>query len=210
MMNACRGLGIDRNDFVVGAPGLPAPWRTAGGRETRRNPEQYVSTDEPHARQPAAGPKLPPYGPSVTLAQARQVADAALAPARENGWTMVIAIVRSRRLPRVSGEDGRDTGRQRRHRRHQSAFCRHLQAPDQDVSRPSRERWGRAARAAPAGRHPRRKAAFRSSWTGSWSVRSACRAARAPKTRCAPRPEPRRCRSAPFGMNAGNIRSMYF
>jgi len=42
---------------------------------------------------PAAGPKLPPYGPSITLAQAKQVADAALAPARENGWTMVIAIV---------------------------------------------------------------------------------------------------------------------
>jgi glc operon protein GlcG len=42
---------------------------------------------------PAAGPRLPPYGPSVTLAQAKQVADAALAPARKNGWTMVIAIV---------------------------------------------------------------------------------------------------------------------
>ncbi|WP_428097132.1 GlcG/HbpS family heme-binding protein [Candidatus Rariloculus sp.] len=52
-----------------------------------------MSTDEPHARQPAAGPKLPPYGPSITLAQAKQVADTALAPARENGWTMVIAIV---------------------------------------------------------------------------------------------------------------------
>jgi uncharacterized protein GlcG (DUF336 family) len=43
--------------------------------------------------QPAAGPKLPPYGPSITLAQAKRVADAALAPARKNGWTMVIAIV---------------------------------------------------------------------------------------------------------------------
>ncbi len=42
---------------------------------------------------PAAGPKLPPYGPSITLAQAKRVAEAALAPAHENGWTMVIAIV---------------------------------------------------------------------------------------------------------------------
>ncbi len=48
-----------------------------------------MSTDNP----PAAGPKLPPYGPSITLAQARRVAEAALAPAHENGWTMVIAIV---------------------------------------------------------------------------------------------------------------------
>jgi glc operon protein GlcG len=42
---------------------------------------------------PAPGPKLPPYGPSITLAQAKKVADAALAPAKENGWTVVIAIV---------------------------------------------------------------------------------------------------------------------
>ncbi len=48
-----------------------------------------MSTDNP----PAAGPKLPPYGPSITLAQAKRVAEAALAPAHENGWTMVIAIV---------------------------------------------------------------------------------------------------------------------
>lgn len=40
-----------------------------------------------------AGPKLPPYGESITLEQAKRVADAALAPARENQWTMVIAIV---------------------------------------------------------------------------------------------------------------------
>ena len=40
-----------------------------------------------------AGPKLPPYGQSITLEQAKRVADAALAPARENQWTMVIAIV---------------------------------------------------------------------------------------------------------------------
>ena len=42
---------------------------------------------------PAPGPKLPPYGPSITLLQAKEVADAALAPAKENGWTVVIAIV---------------------------------------------------------------------------------------------------------------------
>lgn len=42
---------------------------------------------------PAAGPKLPPYGPAITLAQAKNVAAAALAPAQANGWTMVIAIV---------------------------------------------------------------------------------------------------------------------
>ncbi len=48
-----------------------------------------MSTDKP----PVAGPKLPPYGPSITLAQAKRVAEAALAPAHANGWTMVIAIV---------------------------------------------------------------------------------------------------------------------
>ena len=42
---------------------------------------------------PAPGPKLPKYGPSITLAQARTVAEAALAPAREHGWTVVVAIV---------------------------------------------------------------------------------------------------------------------
>jgi uncharacterized protein GlcG (DUF336 family) len=41
----------------------------------------------------APGPKLPPYGPSITLAQAKKVAEAALAPAYENRWTVVIAIV---------------------------------------------------------------------------------------------------------------------
>jgi uncharacterized protein GlcG (DUF336 family) len=42
---------------------------------------------------PAAGPKLPPYGMSITNEQAKKVADAALAPARANGWTVVVAIV---------------------------------------------------------------------------------------------------------------------
>ena len=41
---------------------------------------------------PAAGPKLPPYGPTITISQAKKVADAALAPARANGWTVAIAI----------------------------------------------------------------------------------------------------------------------
>jgi glc operon protein GlcG len=42
---------------------------------------------------PTPGPKLPAYGPSITLAQAKIVATAALAPARENRWTVVVAIV---------------------------------------------------------------------------------------------------------------------
>jgi glc operon protein GlcG len=42
---------------------------------------------------PAAGPKLPPYGLSITNEQAKKVAGAALAPARANGWTVVVAIV---------------------------------------------------------------------------------------------------------------------
>ena len=42
---------------------------------------------------PAPGPKLPPYGRSITIAEAKKVADAALAPAKTNGWTVVIAIV---------------------------------------------------------------------------------------------------------------------
>jgi uncharacterized protein GlcG (DUF336 family) len=51
-----------------------------------------MSTSVPPSH-PAPGPKLPPYGPSVTIAQAKKVADAALAPAKANGWTVVIAIV---------------------------------------------------------------------------------------------------------------------
>jgi uncharacterized protein GlcG (DUF336 family) len=45
------------------------------------------------AEQRTPGPKLPPYGPSITLAQAKQVANASLGPAYANHWTMVIAIV---------------------------------------------------------------------------------------------------------------------
>jgi len=42
---------------------------------------------------PTPGPKLPPYGPSITITQAKKVAHVALAQARANGWTIVIAIV---------------------------------------------------------------------------------------------------------------------
>ena len=42
---------------------------------------------------PTPGPKLPPYGLSITNEQAKKVAAAALAPARSNQWTMVVAIV---------------------------------------------------------------------------------------------------------------------
>ena len=42
---------------------------------------------------PAPGPKLPPYGMSITNEQAKKVAAAVLKPARENQWTMVVAIV---------------------------------------------------------------------------------------------------------------------
>jgi glc operon protein GlcG len=42
---------------------------------------------------PAPGPKLPPYGRSITIAEAKKVAEAALSPAYANGWTVVIAIV---------------------------------------------------------------------------------------------------------------------
>lgn len=50
------------------------------------------ASDDLHPR-PAAGPKLPSYGPSINLAQAKRVADAALTLARTNQWTIVIAIV---------------------------------------------------------------------------------------------------------------------
>jgi uncharacterized protein GlcG (DUF336 family) len=46
-----------------------------------------------HSQPRTAGPKLPPYGLSITLAQSKKVAAAALAPAHTNNWTMVIAIV---------------------------------------------------------------------------------------------------------------------
>ena len=42
---------------------------------------------------PAPGPKLPPYGRSITLAEAKRAATAALAPAQTHGWAMVVAIV---------------------------------------------------------------------------------------------------------------------
>lgn len=45
------------------------------------------------AAKPAAGPKLPPYGRSITLAEAKKAAAAALAPAKEHGWTVAAAIV---------------------------------------------------------------------------------------------------------------------
>ena len=49
---------------------------------------------EPQSKKPPiAGPKLPPYGPSITNEQAKKVAAAALEPARANQWTMVVAIV---------------------------------------------------------------------------------------------------------------------
>src|SRR5947207_6413818 len=54
---------------------------------------RFVSTVIDSRPKPAAGPKLPPYGPSITLAQAKKVAEAALASAHEHGWTVVIAIV---------------------------------------------------------------------------------------------------------------------
>ena len=44
-------------------------------------------------QKPAPGPKLPPYGRSITLAEAKRAAAAALAPATKNGWTVVVAIV---------------------------------------------------------------------------------------------------------------------
>ena len=42
---------------------------------------------------PTPGPKLPPYGRSITLAEAKKAAAAALVPAKANGWTVVVAIV---------------------------------------------------------------------------------------------------------------------
>ena len=45
------------------------------------------------SEKPVAGPKLPPYGLSINNEQARKVAAAALKAARENQWTMVVAVV---------------------------------------------------------------------------------------------------------------------
>jgi uncharacterized protein GlcG (DUF336 family) len=52
-----------------------------------------VTTSDPSHARPAAGPKLPKYGSPITLQQAKTIAEAALAPAYANDWTMVIAIV---------------------------------------------------------------------------------------------------------------------
>lgn len=46
-------------------------------------------------QKPAPGPKLPPYGRSITLAEAKRAAAAALEPAKANGWAVVVAIVDS-------------------------------------------------------------------------------------------------------------------
>src|SRR5215471_5967506 len=52
--------------------------------------EHHVASEHD---KPTPGPKLPPYGLSITNEQARKVATAALKPAIENQWTMVVAIV---------------------------------------------------------------------------------------------------------------------
>ena len=44
-------------------------------------------------QKPTPGPKLPPYGRSITLAEAKRAAAAALEPAKANGWAVVVAIV---------------------------------------------------------------------------------------------------------------------
>jgi uncharacterized protein GlcG (DUF336 family) len=51
-----------------------------------------MSTPTPPSR-PTPGPKLPSYGRSITLAEAKKAATAALVPAQANGWTVVVAIV---------------------------------------------------------------------------------------------------------------------
>jgi uncharacterized protein GlcG (DUF336 family) len=51
-----------------------------------------MSTPTPPSR-PTPGPKLPPYGRSITLAEAKKASAAALVPAQANGWTVVVAIV---------------------------------------------------------------------------------------------------------------------
>ena len=74
-----------------------------------------MSTQTETPVRPAAGPKLPPYGPSITLAQAKKVAAAALEAARANQWTMVIAVVDpGGHLVYLEKLD--ETGRQRRDR----------------------------------------------------------------------------------------------
>src|SRR6476646_6025821 len=55
--------------------------------------ERSVESQSDKPAKPAPGPKLPPYGMSITNEQAKKVASAALKPARENQWTMVVAIV---------------------------------------------------------------------------------------------------------------------
>src|SRR5262245_54351730 len=52
-----------------------------------------VTTSDPSHARPAPGPKLPKYGPPITIKQAKKIAEAAPAPAYANDWTMVIAIV---------------------------------------------------------------------------------------------------------------------
>jgi uncharacterized protein GlcG (DUF336 family) len=50
-------------------------------------------TEPKSPSRPTPGPKLPSYGRSITLAEAKRAAAAALVPAMANGWTVVVAIV---------------------------------------------------------------------------------------------------------------------
>lgn len=45
------------------------------------------------AAPPAAAPPPPGYGDTVTIEQARKAADAAMAEAKKNNWTMAISVV---------------------------------------------------------------------------------------------------------------------
>src|SRR5437773_7210744 len=65
----------------------------SAGNHGKEPARQTMSTSNNPPARPTPGPKLPPYGPSITIAQAKIVADAALEPARENSWTVVVAIV---------------------------------------------------------------------------------------------------------------------
>ena len=105
----------------------------------------------------AADAQTMSYGPSITLDNAKKVAAPAIAEARKNNWTMVVAIVDTAG-DLVYFEKMDDTQVGSTERRHQQgAIGGALQAPDEGLSGCPGRRRGRPAHPRAPGRGPRRR-----------------------------------------------------
>jgi len=64
-------------------------------REDTREPSSHAVNSNPSSNASPAGQTPPPYGPPISLRDAKRVMEAAEAEANRQGWPMVIAIVDS-------------------------------------------------------------------------------------------------------------------